>query len=154
MTRGVSFEIPNNYGNYLKDILKPIDIAAFDWQIGSGESYAVIWGRVDKELFPSEKNIIEGSELKNRIETNKHYLVSVDLQAYRHNEVGRVETFEDFIVSNCQLVLLVVDTIYVTIYCKNQDTIQLLINNARACGFEDIEYITDENDGRTRLSVW
>ncbi|WP_223643477.1 DUF2691 family protein [Planococcus sp. 4-30] len=154
MKRGISFEIPNKYGRWLGEILKPIDITAFDWQIGSGESYTVIDEQLDEELFSNERNIIEGAGLKNRIEANRYYIIFTDLQAFPKNEVTRVETFEEFLESDCQLVLLVVDCIYVTIYCKNQESIELLNKNAIACGFEEIEYITDENDGRTRLSVW
>ncbi|WP_282021158.1 DUF2691 family protein [Planomicrobium okeanokoites] len=154
MRRGISFEIPNKYGRWLGEILKPIDIAAFDWQIGSGESYTVIDEQLDEELFSKERNVIEGAELKNRIEANQYYIISADLQAYPKNEVIRVETFEEFMESDCQLVLLVVDCIYVTIYCKNQETIELLNKNAITCRFKEIEYITNENDARTRLSVW
>lgn len=154
MRRGISFEIPNKYGRWLGEILKPIDIAALDWQIGSGELYTVIDEQLDEELFSKERNVIEGAELKNRIEANQYYIISADLQAYPKNEIIRVETFEEFIESDCQLVLLVVDCIYVTIYCKNQETIELLNKNAITCGFKEIEYITNENDARTRLSVW
>lgn len=37
MRRGVSFDIPNEYGSLLGDVLKPIDITVFAWQIGNGE---------------------------------------------------------------------------------------------------------------------
>ena len=39
MKRGVSFEIANKYGSLLGEVLKPIDITAFSWRIGNGESY-------------------------------------------------------------------------------------------------------------------
>ncbi|RLQ90855.1 DUF2691 family protein [Planomicrobium sp. Y74] len=154
MRRGISFEIPNKYGRWLEEMLKPINIAAFDWQIGSSESYTVIDDRLEEELFSNKGNVIEGTELKNRVEANQYYIISVDLQAFPKNTVNRVETFEEFIESDCQLVLLVVDCIYVTIYCKNQETIESLNKNAITCGFGDIEYITNENDARTKLSVW
>lgn len=154
MRRGISFEIPNKYGKWIEEMLKPIDITAFDWKIGSGESYKVIDGRLGEELFSSERSVIEGTELNNRINANQYYIISAELQTFPKNAVVRVETFEEFMASNCQLVLLVVDSIYVTIYCKNQETIELLNKNAITCAFEDIEYITDENDARTSLSVW
>lgn len=154
MRRGISFVIPNEYGRWLEEILKPIDIAAFEWQIESGELYTVIDDRLDEELFSNERKVIDGTELKNRIEANQYYIISADLQGFPKNKVNRVDTFEEFMSSDCHLVLLVVDCIYVTIYCKNQETIELLYKNAITWAFEDIDYITNENDARARLSVW
>ncbi|WP_253073865.1 DUF2691 family protein [Sutcliffiella rhizosphaerae] len=33
--------MPNEYGSFLGDVLKSINIIAFSWLIGSGESYKV-----------------------------------------------------------------------------------------------------------------
>ncbi|PSL36292.1 uncharacterized protein DUF2691 [Planomicrobium soli] len=154
MRRGISFEIPNEYGKFLWEILEPVDVAAFDWRIGSGETYRVVNDQLDKELFLDDKNVIEGRRLKNLLDVNKYYIIFADLQAFPKNRVARVETFEEFLESSCELVLLVVDCSYATIYCKNQETIESIHNNAITWGFESIEYITAENDPRTRLSVW
>ena len=54
--------------------------------------------------------------------------------------------------SKCELVLLVADCTYVTIYAKRSKQIELMYENARNQGYY-VEYVTDENDGRTRLSV-
>lgn len=43
MNRGVSFQIPNEYGNFLWRILQPVEIANYRWQT-SGESYFVVEG--------------------------------------------------------------------------------------------------------------
>lgn len=154
MRRGISFEIPNEYGRFLGKILEPVDVAAFDWQIGSGESSIVVDDRLDNELFSDEKNVIKGRRLKNLLDANTYYIIFANLQAFPKNEVARVETFEEFLESSCELVLLVVDCSYATIYCKNQETIESIHYNAITWGFENVEYIIAENDFRTRLSVW
>ena len=154
MKRGISFEIPNEYGTILREVFKPIDTTVFSWRIGNGESYIVVDDEVDEALFSEDKKAIEGTELKKLLDNNKFYIVSADLQAYPKGGFTEIETYEDFIESHCELVLLVVDSCYFTIYCRNKETIELLYKNAADCGFEDIEYITDENDTRTRLSVW
>ena len=41
---------------------------------------------------------------------------------------------------------------YIQIYAEDQKAIELMYENARNQGFY-VEYVTDENDGRTRLSV-
>lgn len=154
MKRGVSFEIPNKYGSLLGEALKPIDITAFSWRIGNGESYIIVNNELDKELFSGDKEVIEGVELRSLLENNKYYVIFADLQAYPKGELSNIETYDEFLKSNCELILLVVDSCYVTIYCKNKGTIELLYKNATDCGFEDVIYITDENDTRTSLSAW
>ncbi|MEM1505280.1 DUF2691 family protein [Domibacillus sp. 8LH] len=152
MRRGVSFEIPNEYGSLLGNVLKPIDITVFAWQIGSGESYRVENGQL-KELFPADKDTIGGAELKRLLEDHTYYMIFADLKAYQNGEFSTIDTYEEFIESQCELVLLVVDCSYVTIYCKNKKGLELLHDHAIDCGFENVEYITDENDTRTGLTV-
>ena len=154
MRRGVSFEIPNEYGRFLRDVLAPIDINAFNWKIGEGESYKAVNDRLDGVLFPDGKDVIAGIDLKTTLEIKDYYVIFANLQAYRSGEIAKIETYDEFMESDCELVLLVVDCSYVTIYCKNQETITSLQENAANNGFDDIKYITDENDARTRLSVW
>ena len=154
MRRGISFEIPNDYGRFLGDVLKPIDINAYNWKIGIGESYKAVNGKLDGILFSDSQEAVTGIELKTILESNDYYVIFADLQAYPSEEISTIETYEEFMESDCELVLLVVDCIYVTIYRKNQETIISLQKNALNNSFADIEYITDENDSRTRLSVW
>ncbi|MFC0186739.1 DUF2691 family protein [Fictibacillus aquaticus] len=155
MIRGISFNIPNQYGSLLADILKPIDITKFNWHNTNEEAHIVIKRQLDKELFPETTNIMDGSALQNRITNNKYYVIFADLKAFPQGvRVHNIDTYKEFLDSECQLVLLIVDCVYTTIYCKNQEKLRLLYLNAQDNQFEDIQYITDENDERTRLSVW
>lgn len=153
MKRGIRFEIPNEYGDFLGIILKPIDIAAFSWQVGSEESYTVTDGRVDEELFLEDKKVMTGIELKSLIQNNRYYLIFADLKAFPKGKLAEIKTYEEFKKSECEIVLLVTDSCYVEVYCKDQHKIESLFKNAQEFGFEDISHITDENDGRTWLSL-
>ncbi len=115
----------------------------------SEESYLVARGGLDEALFPEEPSIVEGSDLKRLFKDNIYYVIFADLKAYpKGEEVVDIETYEEFKESKCELVLLVADCTYVTVYAKDQEAIELMYENAI-----DVEYVTDENDGRTRLSV-
>lgn len=61
-------------------------------------------------------------------------------------------TYEDFLVSQCEIVLLIVDSSYVTIYAKDEHVIDCIHRKAVQNGYENIEYITDENNLRTTLT--
>ncbi|WP_166703150.1 DUF2691 family protein [Bacillus albus] len=153
MKRGITVDIPNEYDNLLWKALKPIDISSYDWWVGSEESYLIARGGLDEALFPEEPSIVEGSDLKILFKDNIYYVIFADLKAYsKGEEVVHIETYEEFKESKCELVLLVADCTYVTIYAKDQKQIELMYENARNQGYY-VEYVTDENDGRTRLSV-
>ncbi|MED0989962.1 DUF2691 family protein [Bacillus nitratireducens] len=153
MKRGITVDIPNEYDNLLWKVLMPIDISLFDWWVGSEESYLVAHGGLDEVLFPEEPTIVEGSDLKRLFKSNIYYVIFADLKAYPKGEgIVDIETYEEFKESKCELVLLVADCTYVTIYAKDQKAIELMHENALNQGFY-VEYVTDENDGRTRLSV-
>ncbi|MGN7477762.1 DUF2691 family protein [Solibacillus silvestris] len=155
MKRGLTFEMPNKYGKLLGKLLKPIDISAFNWCIGGGESYKVVNNQLAEDLFTFDKEVIEGAALKNLLENNEYYIIFADLKAYpKGKEFSHIETYEDFLISNCELVFLVVDSSYTTIYCKDQSAIEYLYKNALKCGFENIDYLTDENDARTSLTAF
>ncbi|MGE6401171.1 MULTISPECIES: DUF2691 family protein [Bacillus cereus group] len=153
MKRGIFVDIPNEYDNLLWKVLKPVNISSFDWWVGSEESYLVARGGLDEALFPEEPSVVEGIDLKNLFKDNVYYLIFADLKAYpKGEEVVGIETYEEFKESKCELVLLVVDCTYVTVYAKDQKVIKALYENAQNLNFY-VEYVTDENDGRTRLSV-
>ncbi|MDA1679093.1 DUF2691 family protein [Bacillus cereus group sp. TH152-1LC] len=154
MKRGVIVDIPNEYDNLLWKVLKPIDITLFDWRVENEESYFVLSDGLGPELFSEDNKVMSGLELKKLIKDNIYYLIFADLKAYPKGEVlEEIETYEEFKESKCELVLLVADCTYVTIYAKDQKAIELMYENTRNQGFY-VEYVTDENDGRTRLSVW
>ncbi|WP_337588342.1 DUF2691 family protein [Paenibacillus gorillae] len=74
MTRGLSFEIPNEYGNFLKEILNTFDITKYDWYIGGEESYFINDNQLEP-LFPKEVFGLDGAILKRTIEKKKQYLI-------------------------------------------------------------------------------
>lgn len=153
MKRGISFELPNEYGTFLGDVLKPIDIATYRWKIGSGESYKIKNNELDNDLFPDNK-VLEGIAFKRLIENNRYYLIFVELQAHPKGRIVEINNYDEFLRSDCELVLLVVDSCYVSIYCRDKSKLEFLYKNVQNCGFKNVEYITNENDTRTTLSVW
>ncbi|PEF34269.1 DUF2691 family protein [Bacillus wiedmannii] len=153
MKRGIFVDIPNEYDNLLWKVLKSINITSFDWRVENEESYFVLSDGLGPELFSEDNKVMSGLELKKLIKDNIYYLIFADLKAYsKGEEVVDIETYEEFKESKCELVLLVADCTYVTIYAKDQKKIELMYENARNQGYY-VEYVTDENDGRTRLSV-
>lgn len=153
MKRGIRFNIPNTYGRFLADMLSPVDVPAYSWFVGGEESYRVKNGGLDQPLFPEETEM-DGETFSDLIHQDEQYLIFVNLKASSKGPVKDVETYEAFRDSNCELTLLIVDSTFVDLYCKDETLLESLYQHALACRFEDVSYLTDANDTRTSLTVW
>ncbi|MBD2864033.1 DUF2691 family protein [Paenibacillus oceani] len=155
MKRGIQLEIPNEWGSHLGEVLEPFNISHFDWYIGGEEAYQYTEGDDFKPLFQGEIYGMKGQDLSEILKSTRYYIIFANFKAYPRGEsIEDVLTYEEFLKSQCQLVLIVIDSSYLTVYCKDNKMLDDLYLNAIRKGFEKVEYITDENDFRTRLSVW
>ena len=151
---GVRFEIPNEYGKFLYHILKPIDIKKYAWCLGEHvEIYSCSNGELDDTpIFNKDK--VLGNELHEFIEANICYIIFMDLKAFPlGHEISKIETYEDFLNSSCEIMIFISDCSYVDIYCKNIDLIRELYNNALSNNYTSLNYI-DENNIRTRMEAF
>ena len=156
-TIGVSFEISQSEVHNLELILKPIDVANYRW--------LNIRGQTESFLFPFEQNIelfdqelFDAAYLSERIQ-QKHFIIFLKLQAYRSDEsntnadFNNIDTFEEYINSNCQMVILIYDCEYVEIYSKNEQELHNFYLNALRSNFSNVCMITEENMWRTRMNI-
>lgn len=151
--RGVSFSIPNEYGQYLATIFDGINVGKYDWKLGTNESYIIENGTLGRPLMP-EVEIILGKTLQTLLSTEHYYVIFADFKAFpKDSTTKRIETYEEFLESDCQIILLIVDCTYVALYAKNPQTTARIFANAMNAHFENIAYITDQNDSRTCLEV-
>lgn len=152
MKRGITFEIPNAYGTYLLDILEPLSGLELFWSIEEQEIYTVQDDKLSDTLLFANNTTLENKSFWKTLKESEYYIIFSDLKAYSTSSIDVVNTYTDFLQSDCQLVLLIADGTIVTIYCKDPHSLETLYNQAVAKAFEDIEYITNENDARTYLS--
>lgn len=155
MKRGIGFLLPNLYGTPLADLLSPADLTAYNWLVDGVESYALEEDKLGGLLFPNPIETMDGGRFKERIGTGRHYLIFVDIKAFpAGSTVQDVKDYGQFTSSGCELALIIVDSVYATLYCKDQELLASLKENAVLQGYEDVAYITDDNDFRTRLAVF
>ena len=153
MRRGLRFTIPNQYGQFLQVILSPFPLDQYQWNMVDAESYIVKDGQLDRLLF-LDSTVIDGRQFAELLTQHDHYLIFVDIKAFQSHASSEIVTYEDFLHSTCEFVLLITDSQDVTIYCKDQEMLNSLYQNASLHGFEEITYITSHNDSRTHLSCW
>ena len=144
--RGIKFQIPNEYDNFLFRILNGTDIENYFWIISESEVYTVQLN----ELFPIMK--LDGKEFLQRISQEIYYLISVKILAScsTTNEEN-VTNYSEFSKSNYDLIIFISDNIFVEIYSKYQTVLDQIKRNAEVCRFFPISDITDANDFRTQF---
>ncbi len=83
-------------------------------------------------------------------------ITALDIQIYppEVREPQPIEHYEEFPDSPCKCVFLPFDSAYFEIYVKDGALLQKLYDRLAALGAENLIFKTDENDGRTRLSVY
>ncbi|MBU8788719.1 DUF2691 family protein [Bacillus glycinifermentans] len=93
----------------------------------------------DEELFPDDLHAAEGEALQTRLESTS-YTICAHMKAFPKNQhPEQIETYGEFIKSECRLIVPAADSCYASIYGKDQKQIGLLYRNAKACGFEHVE---------------
>lgn len=153
MNRGILFEIPNEYGYHLQQILATIPVEQYYWRSGGEESYVVENGELVALLFEGDTPFT-GKELREKI-AQQHYLIFVNLKAFPTREAAReIETYEQFLTSDCVLIVLVIDSGHVAIFAKDQAVLQQLHAQVVASPYKMLDFITAENDGFERLTVF
>jgi hypothetical protein len=112
-------------------------------------------GIVDEELFNEHETRLSGQALNARIAQEPYYTIFADLKGFPRGEpISDIETYEDFLRSHCEILLLIIDSVYVSVYAKDGGLLNRLYDNAKRKGYRAVEWITDDNDFRTRMSVW
>lgn len=120
MYRGIRCRIPNNHGQILGNLLKPVDLTKYEWKLGSSEAYYVKEKGKFEDFFTDVDygQGIKGSDLQNRLLAHSYYTIFVNLQAYPSGLTTSITTYEDFVSSDCEMIILLTDCTYLDIYCK------------------------------------
>lgn len=150
MIRGISFEVPQSTTDTLWKILQGADIQQFDWYVVQAQTE--VWDKPFGTDFFTQA-AYKGPAFSKRIRDD-HFIVFFKLQAYPHSEnFQNISTYETFVQSDCQLLLLVYDCSFVEVYVKSQDVLHVVFQNAVRNRYNNVAYITDSNDTRTKTDV-
>ena len=147
---GIRFKIKNEYDNIFYKIFKNIKFENYRWDIVEGEIYNLDGKNyLDKESYSNR-------EFKKLVEYGTYYPVFANIQIYQaQDEREDIQTYEDFIRSKCQLILLITDNEFVDIYTKNKTWLNTIYQNAINNDFVDIQYIEErKNSIRHEFSAY
>jgi hypothetical protein len=150
---GITFKLKNEYNNFLSKIFDNIGVDNFKWNITDNE---IIYKDENNHLSTSifNEDTMNGSNFLKCIEIEKYYLVYADIKAFNNKtKIINIETYNDFINSDCEIALFCTDTVDVELYCKSKIILDKIIENCTRFGFDDLQILTKDKDNRTKFSV-
>ncbi|MFU0825422.1 DUF2691 family protein [Clostridium sp.] len=141
---GVRFEIPNEYGNYLSNILESLPVKCYQWLVDDDEIYLLKNNQFTNEFLFNDDRIISGEKLYESSKNNTYYMIFVTLRAFsKDGTIKAVSKYKDFLESDCQIMLSVYDCSYVVFWCKDSQLVSNMYEYALSKGYEYVEYIED-----------
>lgn len=150
MVRGLSFIIPQNITNTLWQILNSIDVSKYSWYCVNNQTE--VWDDVlGNDFF--HKEYYSGDEFLKQIQ-KKQRIIFLKLQAHSSSHsIQNIHSYNEFVESDCELILLVNDCEYVEIYIKEHLNVDLIYKQIKRLGYNDVNYITEHNDNRKKMDV-
>lgn len=139
---GIEFKIPNVWGTVLNDILDGIKLEDLIFRLGYEEVF------LSNNEFLFKEDIYSGLEFSKLIKNKKYYTVFLNLKLYDKNTNydDDIENYNDFLNSNCKLILIITDCEYVEIYSKDIKYLNIIKENAIKHNFSNIVDINKRED--------
>ncbi len=152
---GLDIRVKNGYSNYLSKIFKGLNLLNYIWEINADDF--LYTQNDDKEEGFFGADILNGEEFFRCISRDSYYMVFADIKAFPlglgHGGI-KINSFKDFLESNCEIVLLCTDSMYIEFYSKSRKLLDKVYNNCIGANFEKVEYRSvDEVSGRN-LVAW
>ena len=149
MLAGVSFKLSTS-DKALWQIFKSIDVTKYNWY--NIDNQNEVWLNYQGGVWLN-KEYYRGEEFLNKI-VDDHFIIFLKLQAYLENDnFFDIQTYEEFQKSDCQLLLLIYDCVYVEVYAKDQSILKSVYENASRNDYSDLEYITKTNMKRSNMNI-
>ena len=141
---GIEFEKENEYDNFLKDMFDNFSLKNKIVSIEESEIFN----------FNLNNQTIAGNEFIKAIKNSRDYYILFAKITIIDEEKASIpiETYNDFINSKCNLLILIHDGIYVEIYFNDNELKEKILHNLSK---KKIKYRikTIKNDTRTKMSV-
>lgn len=156
--RGLDFNCPNGCANIMAELFTDIPVEKYDWLFPEAESEVISfqYSTINLPLC------MKGSEFRTFISKAKDYLVtSLYVQAVppnqttkKLNQVKCIAQYKDFLESCCEMIFMIVDFTYGELYVKNERLLAQCFKNLEVASCGEIRIKTEQDDGRTRFSLW
>lgn len=140
MLRGVTFQW-DRAEDFFLNLALLMDVITYDWYVDD----------IDLNGFEFQSGKFSGAAFKN-ILCKLSLLSFVRIRRYPiGSAVNDMDTYQDYLESDCDMLVLFYDGGFYELYEKDEDLIHRTFQLCAEKGFDQVEYTTDENDQRYRM---
>ena len=152
---GLVFQIRNEHGKQLYEILEGNSDSSWYWSIVPEESYYSSSNNLNdfsSPLFLESETMMDGQSFMKHISKEDYYLIFADIKAFPTLEsIVTINNETDFMNSSCKLGLIVVDSVQVIIYSQEKQILLDISERAESVGYRDIRFLNNKD---TISAVW
>lgn len=122
------------------------------------DSTNMIFYVIDNSLFYKNDRIELSEELSvnyfSRFNSKQFVVERLVLHLYPTGAVmEKIDNYNEFLLSECEMIVLICDACYLEIYCKNQRWLQTLLSDAKNIRGAVVEKKYTDTDPRTEMYV-
>ncbi len=138
----------SSFDSILSDLLNGINVEEYNWIIMDCNIC-----KRPETVFLNYDGRYTGKEFKKLLkELETCYIISINMQA-AHKVINAVKDYDDYLSSECKLVILISDVAYNEIYCKPSELCEIIKSNCLKLDYDEFEVIDDDSDCRTVFRV-
>lgn len=135
---GIKFQIRNEHDVVLDKIFENIDLKNYFFKITNEE----VFDEKGNNFF--EQQIYTSLGFRNLIKLRKYYPVFLTLQLYKDNKnMVEIQNYDNYLNSDCELLLYIIDNIFVEIYSKNENYLKVIKHNVLKNKYVNVQDIND-----------
>ena len=146
--RGVEFKRTSDVEAPLSKLFNKINLEEYNWVVLENE---IVRNNVNLDL----PDVIYGEQFKEVLFGQNDMIIFLNIQAYpKNSNPAEIANYNDYLNSECEIVFLITDLYWVEVYAKNKNILYQFIENGDQCLCKDNKIRTDQQDGRTRFTIW
>ncbi|HDR7837261.1 DUF2691 family protein [Bacillus toyonensis] len=154
MNIGIHFHAPKeqNFNLSVLNLLEPFNFKDYSWQVNASEIYLKdSCGNFTFETLLDDDQFITGNKLEQNLRNKNYFLIFLTICAFPEleNDIPiRILTATDFINTDCEFILSIVDGFDISILCKDENLLKTLYQHVQDLGYLDTKYLTESNSGK------
>ncbi|UFI00555.1 DUF2691 family protein [Bacillus toyonensis] len=153
MNIGINFVVPKDtqFNISVFDLLENYNFKDYLWQIDDADVFIYdSFGNITDEPLFENKRFIHGDKIEHILKNKNFDSIFFTICAFpdiKKSNPTWIRTAADFLNTDCEFILSIVDGFDIRILCKDEDLLKIMYQHVQNLGYVCVEYLTENNSG-------